>query len=193
LYCAVSCGQFASSGRSGWLIYQSPTYWDLRTYCGQGTTTAAEAIGTTVPAIGSWTHLAVSWDGTNASLYVNGVLEASAVSATDPAYLPGASGGFCAGARADKAFYFPGSVSGAAIYNRVLTPTEIQSHASYTAPTGPSLITVTRSGANLILTWTSGSLQAAPAVTGTYTNVPAAVSPYTVTPTGAQEFFRLVN
>ncbi len=191
--CVLSCGQFASSGRTGWLIYMQPTGWEFRTYYNNTTSTAVALLGTTVPTAGKWTYLTVTWDGTTAKLYVNGVLDGSQVSSTIPAYVPGASGGFCVAARADNTFFWPGTVSGAAIYNRVLTPTEIQSHATYTAPTAPSLITVTRSGANLILTWTSGSLQAAPAVSGTYTNVPAAVSPYTVTPTGAQEFFRLVN
>ncbi len=127
-YCPLSCGQF---GSAAFRLADLPVPHLLGSShlprC--GATTAAEAIGTSAPVPGAWTHLAVSWDGTNLNLYVNGVLEASSVSTASPAYLPGASGGFCAGARADKAFYFPGSVSGAALYNRVLTPAEIQSHA----------------------------------------------------------------
>ena len=44
--------------------------------------------------------------------------------------------------------------------------------------------------ANRLLTYSFGTLQAAPAVTGTYTNVPGATSPYTNALTGPQKYFR---
>ncbi len=185
--CVLSCGQFASP-RSGWLIYQQATGWEFRTYYGNGTTVATNVLGTTVPVAGAWTHLAVTWDGTTAKLYVNGVLDGSLVPPTTPKYLPGASGGFCVAARADNSFWWNGTVSDAALYNRVLTSLEIQSHAA-----NRPVLTVRPSGTSLILTWPTGTLQAAPEVTGTYTNMPAATSPYTVTPTGARKFFRTVN
>ena len=188
-FCALSCGQFGTP-RSGWLIYQFTGYWNFRTYYGNGTAAAANVTGITVPAIGSWSHLAVTWDGATARLYVNGVLEASQVPATTPNYLPGASGGFCVGSRADNSFWWSGAASDAVLYNRVLTPLEISSHAQ-----NRPLLNIARAGENVVLTWPAGdggALQASPAVTGTYTNVPGAtVSPWTNTPSGESTFFRV--
>jgi Concanavalin A-like lectin/glucanases superfamily len=186
--CVLSCGEFASP-RSGWLIYQFPTYWDFRTYYGVSTTVAAEVIGVTAPAIGSWTHLAVTWDGTTASLYVNGVLEGSQVSTTTPKYLPGTGGGFCAGARADASFFYGGNVSDAALYNRALTAQEISAHAH-----NQGLLSIAPAGTNVVLTWPSGSatVQASTTLNGTFTNVPGATtSPWTNSPSGGSMFFRL--
>jgi autotransporter-associated beta strand protein len=153
-YCVLSCGQFASP-RSGWLIYQFPNNWDLRTYNGNGATVAAEAVGTSAPTLGAWEHLAVSWDGTTASLYVNGVLEGTNVPTATPKYYPGTSGGFCVGARADSSFYFPGTVSDAVFYNRVLIPQEIKALAK-TGPfvsTNPTNLTASVSSGSLNLSW----------------------------------------
>lgn len=48
-----------------------------------------------------------------------------------------------------------------------------------------------RVGGQLMLTWTSGTLQSAPAVTGPYTDVPGASSPYMLAPSNGQQFFRI--
>jgi len=189
LTCALSCGQFGNP-RSGWLIYQAAGSWNLRTYYGGGTATAANVSGVTAPAVGTWSHLLVTWDGHTASLYVNGVLEGSQVPTTTPNYLPGASGGFAVGARAGSSFWWNGQASEVALYNRVLTPNEIKAHAS-----NRPIIAQSVSGANLILTWPAGtgSLQSAPEAKGPYTTIPSATSPYTVAPSGARKFFRLSN
>lgn len=187
--CPLSCGDFGNP-RAGWLFYQAATNWNFRTYHGTDQSIAANIAGTTSPAIGAWTHLAATWDGTTARLYVNGVLEGSQVPTTTPKYLPGSSGGFAVGARADNAFSWNGSASEVVLYSRVLTASEIQSHAA-----NRPIITVTRSGANLILAWPAGTgnLWAAPEASGTYTNVPTATSPYTVTPAAARKFFGIGN
>ena len=189
LTCPLSCGAFGNP-RSGWLIYQAAAGWNFRTYHGADQSAAANIVGTTTPASGSWTYLAATWDGTTAQFYVNGVLEGSQVPTTTPTYQPGTSGGFCIGARTDNAFGWSGTASEVAFYNHVLTPAEIQSHA-----TSRPIMTVTRSGADLILAWPTGTgnLQAAPEASGTYTNVPAATSPYTVTPAAVKQFFRTAN
>jgi hypothetical protein len=189
-FCVLSCGQFASSGRSGWLIYQFPGYWNFRTYYDNTTATAVNLNGVSVPLIESWTHLAVTWDGTTARLYVNGVLEGSQVPTTTPNYVPGASGGFCIGARADVSFYWGGAVSDVAFYNRALTALEIASHAQ-----NQPLLSITPSGKNVVLSWPAGyvaTVQASPSLTGTFTNVPGATSsPWTNTVSGQSMFFRL--
>jgi hypothetical protein len=151
------------------LFTSFPTYWNLRTYYGNGTATAVDLLGVTVPVLGSWTHLAVTWDGTTASLYVNGTLEGTQVPTTTPNYVPGASGGFCVGARADASFFWGGNVSDAVLYNRVLTAQEISAHAH-----NQPLLTIAPAGTNVVLTWTggAGTVQASPTLTGTYTNIP---------------------
>jgi hypothetical protein len=188
-FCVMCCGQFSSSGRSGWLIYQFPTYWNLRTYYDNTTATAVNLPGISVPVVGSWTHLAVTWDGTTARLYVNGTLEGSQVPTTTPNYVPGASGGFCVGARADAAFYWGGNISDAVLYNQVLTAEEISAHAH-----NQPLLSIAPAGTNVVLTWTSGTgaVQSSPTLTGTYTNVPGATSsPWTNSVSGQTLFFRL--
>ncbi len=186
-FCVMSCGQFSSSGRSGWLIYQFPTYWNLRTYYDNGTATAVSLAGVSSPVIGSWTHLAATWDGTTASLYVNGKLEGTQVPTTTPKYVPGQSGGFCVGARADVSFYWGGNISDAVLYDRVLTAAEISSHAH-----NQSLLAIAPAGTNVVLTWSgAGAIQASPSLSGTFTNVPGATSPWTNSPSGGTMFFRL--
>jgi hypothetical protein len=55
-----------------------------------------------------------------------------------------------------------------------------------------TLLTFSRSGNALTLTWGTGfTLQSATNVTGPYQNVPGATSPYSVTMTKPTEFFRL--
>jgi hypothetical protein len=188
-FSVLSCGQFASSGRSGWLIYQFPGYWNFRTYYGNGTATAVSLNGITVPVLGSWTHLAATWDGTTARLYVNGTLEGSQVPTTSPKYLPGASGGFCVGARADVSFYWGGNASDAVLYNRVLTAQEISAHAH-----NQPLLGIAPAGTNVVLTWPggTGTVQGSPTLTGAFTNVPGApTSPWTNSPSGQSMFYRL--
>ena len=187
-FCVMSCGQFATSGRSGWLIYQFPAYWNLRTYINSGTTAAVNLAGVSSPVIGSWTHLAVTWDGTTASLYVNGTLEGTQAPTNTPNYVPGISGGFCVGARADIAFYWGGNVSDAALYNRVLSAQEIGAHAR-----NQPLLNIAPAGTNVVLTWTgSGTVQGSPSLSGTFTNVPGATSsPWTNSPSSESMFFRL--
>jgi hypothetical protein len=189
-FCVLSCGQFASP-RSGWLIYQFPTNWNFRTYFGVSTTAAVNLNGVTTPVLGSWTHLAVTWDGTTASLYVNGLLEGTQVSTTTPNYLPGTGGGFCVGARADASFFYGGNVSDAALYNRVLTAQEISAHAHNQAQES---LSIASSGTNVVLTWLGGTgvVQASSTLNGTFTNVPGATtSPWTNNPSSETMFFRL--
>jgi hypothetical protein len=58
-----------------------------------------------------------------------------------------------------------------------------------TAP--PEFTSVTREGNNLVLEWTTGTLESAPTVNGPWTPVLNASSPYTVPATGPMEFYRL--
>ena len=84
---------------------------------------AAGIRGNTVLSTGQWYHVAATWDGTTAKIYVNGVLDNSpgtakaAPIATDtrPVYLGGRPG----------ADYFDGMIRDVRMYNRPLLATEI--------------------------------------------------------------------
>ncbi len=121
--CALACGEFASP-RSGWLIYQSATGWDLRMYNQNGTTfsLSLETGGTPVPGV--WYHLAAVYDGNNAYMYVNG----AGVSGTPAGFVPNVDGPLTLGVRSDLAFAFGGSLDEVAVYGTALPAATILGH-----------------------------------------------------------------
>jgi hypothetical protein len=91
------------------------------------------------------------------------------------------------GQRVDDAFNpFLGSIDEVAVYNKALTPLQIQGHLL-----NSPAVTINASGQSAVVTWTVGALQSAPAVTGPYTAVTGATSPFTNTVTASQQFFRI--
>ena len=176
--------QAVAEGRSGWLIYSSTAGWNFRTYNQNGQTFAVNLTGGT-PTAGTWNHVAGVWDGSKGYLYVNGALQG-----TSPAtnFVANPDRPLTIGSRSDSAFYWGGSVGDVAFYNRALSAQEIQSQAL-----NRPILTLTPAGASIVLTWPTGTLQAAPEATGTYTNVPSATSPWPVTPSQARTFYRLVH
>jgi hypothetical protein len=75
-----SYGDFVSLERAGMLIVDGHLYW-----VGEGNDVVGNA---TIPT-GVWTHVAISYDGTNLSLYVNGALDVSAPLPNGPAQTTG--------------------------------------------------------------------------------------------------------
>src|SRR5688572_6025008 len=73
LTCALS-SMHAASPRTGWLIYQSDTGWNFRMYNGVDAATTISITGGSAPVAGNWYHVVVSFDGTTARMYVNGVV-----------------------------------------------------------------------------------------------------------------------
>ena len=138
LTCVLSSGDFAAP-RKGWLIYQSDTGWNLRTYYSDGLATAVNITGDNgaAPTPGAWTHLVASWDGTVARLYVDGVLRVT----SDPKpYVAGVAGGFAVGSRADAGFAWNGDADEVAFYNTALSDAVILDHynnAKAAAPAQP--------------------------------------------------------
>ena len=65
-------------------------------------------------------------------LYENGA--AVAISEEDTTFVANDSAPFTIGCRSNFDFLWNGQVGGVAVYDRALTPTEIQSHANYTTP-----------------------------------------------------------
>jgi len=183
LICAFS-SVHAASPRGGWLVYESTAGWEFRTYNQNALVYAVDITGGT-PAVGTWNHVAVVWDGAKGYIYVNGVL---ANTSTVTNFVANSDSPLTIGSRSDSSYYWSGSVGDVAVYDRVLTPQEIKTHA-LNAPT----LTLTPSAGDVILSWVpsgGGTLQSAPAVTGPYTNISTATSPWTNSPTG-DAFYRV--
>jgi hyaluronoglucosaminidase len=191
--CPFSSTDFGVSPRLGWLFYTdiSPggngyvaNGYYFRVYSSAGTIAVASAAGVLST---SWTHVVGVVDGTNIKIYVNGALSGSG--AWSGNFTPVTTQPLTMGVRYDSGFAFTGSMDNVAIYSRALTAQEIQTHAQ----NAPSSLQLTKSGGNVVLTWTpgGGGLQAAHVVTGPYTNVPEATSPWTNTPSAGNTFFRL--
>jgi hypothetical protein len=87
---------------------------------------------------GQWYHVALVYDGstTSASIYVNGALDSvHSVGANLTASTAALTIGFLPqGTRVDSTAYFIGRIDEVAIWNRALSPGEIQSLASATGP-----------------------------------------------------------
>ncbi len=67
--------RISSDPRSGWVFFQrSPgTGWNFRMYNGIGSTLGFDLTGGTAD-VDSWSHVVAVWNGSSASLYVNGML-----------------------------------------------------------------------------------------------------------------------
>jgi len=196
------------AGPTGWLVYQTSannwSWWPYSGFYAGGQLTDYDQV---VP--NQWYYLTMVYDGTNFTFYVNGTAEASG---TVPGFtqngnvpagvngplnynynynvtpgLPGyGSGDFVIGQRFDTGFNpFSGIVDDVAVYNKALTPQQIQNHFLNTTH-----LSGIKSGNNFVISWSAGTLESATSVTGPYTIVAGATSPYTNTITGTQIFYR---
>ena len=142
-------GPYAASGTyangSGWNFYQSqttPQTWQvfMRTKAG------VQIVGGTPVTLLAWTHLAVTWDGTNAVFYVNGVGTAPAALGAYLADPNGANGAIGAGLETGHGA-FEGGVDEAAFYAYPLTAAQVLNHYkvgtnSFSAPpSAPTFVT----------------------------------------------------
>jgi hypothetical protein len=125
LSAVLSCAHMGGN-RSGWLIYQASAGWNFRLYNENGGTTWASVTGGPAPVAGTWYHLAATYDGTNVTVYVNGVATTAVVPAGT--FVPNKDGALTVGTRSDTAFSYNGSVDEVAFYTTTLSATEIQAH-----------------------------------------------------------------
>ena len=129
--------------RQGIILYCGSGFgnsWNLRLYNDTsapiGNITAAGSM-----TVGAWHHVVVTCDGTNANLYVNGVLGATTTTNAAPGatpYAPPKAGGLFIGARSSGSgdYNFQGSVDEFAFYTNVLSASTIAAH--YQAGTSDS-------------------------------------------------------
>ncbi len=134
LTCAISSVQ-VNSPRSGWLIYQSDTGWNFRTYNQNGTATAVSITGGGAPVIGNWYHVVAVWDGSVGTLYVNGALAATSTATT---YVPNPDTAFTIGTRSDAGFAWAGDADEPAFYTGALSATRIAAHYANGTSAAPS-------------------------------------------------------
>jgi hypothetical protein len=178
-----------TANRSGYFFLEQPDGWQLRLgnsggYL-PGWNGAAGSVGGVAQA-NTWYHLVGQYDGAagNGYVYVNGVQVKSAPVA---GLANNGAATFNIGDRGDGA-PFAGRVDEVAVYSGVLPASRIAAH--YYAGQPPR-ITLTRSGANLTLSWPAGVLYQAGDAAGPYTIVSGAVSPLTITPNLARKFYLL--
>ncbi|HVM46751.1 MAG TPA: LamG-like jellyroll fold domain-containing protein [Candidatus Acidoferrum sp.] len=191
------------AGPTGWLVYQTAAnYWSWWPYAGYW---AGAQLTDTDPVVANqWYYLAMVYDGTTFTFYVNAVAKASGPysafvqngnvpsGSADYNYNyfanhdPSASGPMNLGWRSDRFNPFSGSMDDVAVYNKALTPQQIQNHFLNTVR-----LTATLSGGNIILTWPAGTLKSSATFTPgkdswTKLNV---TSPYTVPADQAKMFY----
>lgn len=193
-------------GPTGWLVYQTGgNNWAWWPY--NGFWSGVQLTDTDPIVAGQWYYLAMTCDGTTFTFYVNGVAKASG---TDGGYvqngnvpvggaasynynynttpgLPTGSGPYTLGWRVDSGFNpFNGNMDNVAVYNKALTPSQIQNHFLNT-----TYVSITGSGSNVVIAWPAGTLQSSTNVSGPYLNVGGAISPYTNSVSGFKKFFRV--
>lgn len=92
----------------------------------------ADSVAVAPLAVGKWSYVVATYDGTKLSLYVNAAPPAGVFGFLNPApslrSIPDTDSVLRIGTRSDGYGPFAGSIDEAAIYTRELTPTEIASH-----------------------------------------------------------------
>jgi hypothetical protein len=191
------------AGPTGWLVYQTAgnnwSWWPYNAYWSSVSLTDPDAI-----VAGQWYYLVLNYDSTTFTFYVNGVAKASG---TDSGFVqngnvpsgshdynynynqnhdPSASGPVTLGWRFDSGFNpFAGTIDDVAVYNKALTPQQIQEHYM-----NSTYVAIASAARNVVITWSTGTLQSATNVSGPFADVIGATSPYTNSVSGTQLFYR---
>lgn len=147
----VAASAHIASPRSGWYLAQDDgTTFGLgngfvvRMFYQNGATPATTLFATNDLPLGSWYHLVLTFDGTSATLYKNGVV---AQTTTPTGYVPNVDAPFTIGARSDINFYWPGKTAEVAMYNGALSAARVAAHF---AAAGPSYSTTVLSDSPLL-------------------------------------------
>lgn len=158
-----------------------------------GNTTWSFNSGLLIPT-NIWSYVAVVVEPTQATLYLyntNGLQTATNITTHTNMSWGGSQANIRIGCDNSVGTTFNGKIDEVVVFNRALNQSEVLTLAGSAAPVTPPTLTIERSGADVVLTWSAGTLLEATAVTGPWTTN-SATSPYTNTPTGAQKYFRAV-
>ncbi len=172
-----------NSGRSGWLLYQFNNNFNLRLGDPSGYTFNQN--GSAVLQPNTWYYVAVVFDGVSATLYVNGQVDTTG---SVLSFSPNTAAPFEIGAASGVGRFVRDQIDEVAFYGTALTSARILAH--YYAGQPPKIL-ISRSGANVVLSWPTGVLYQADNVSGPYTIVNGATSPYPVTPSATKKFYLL--
>ena len=146
-----------------------------------------------IPPTHQWSLVAVTISPTQAVVYLyNTNAQLSATNAI--AHTPDVFGNnwhIGNDAAADPGRTFNGLIDEVAIFPYTLTQAQLNQLYRTAISGAPVSLNMEISGRNVVLTWSSGTLQSATTVTGPWTSLSGTNSPYTLTPTGTQQFFRI--
>jgi hypothetical protein len=143
----------------------------------------------------NWHMVAYSYSGSpgqnnNGSLYVDGTAIAYNTVVTNPAV--NNLDVWIGGAPDYSNRFLPANIANVSIFNQALTAAQVQGLYNGVGVLGPQTISITHSGANVVLNWQSGTLLQATNLLGPWTTNSAAQPGYTVPITGGNQFFRLL-
>ena len=126
-----------NSPRSGWYFAQDNgstfgygSAWVVR-FFNTNAATPSVTLHATNSTAGVWTHLVITYDGTTAILYTNGVAADTETTTTNAAglgYVPNVDAPFTVGIRSSINFEWPGQAAEAAIYPGPLTAARVAAH-----------------------------------------------------------------
>jgi len=139
----------------------------------------------------------VTWGSAGTSLHRNGVLVATKPTPPKLSADPNVKALRIGGPGSGGSPRFRGDILELRVYDEQLAgdaqaEVEAELHSRWFAQTGLGSISITRSGNNVVISWTgTASFQTADSVNGNWTTVPGATSPQTVTPQGLHKFYRL--
>jgi len=136
------CSSINFDGRYGWIVYYNEDGSDVVSFRGyNGTGSGHWTIATSTPVPDStWHHLVAQSDGTNASLYVDGVFCGSNA-VTPSTYIPPPTNHPCPFvifSRSDGGYTSQGTGGQVAVYTNALTFTQITNHYAVGLTTNPS-------------------------------------------------------
>ncbi|HVV71453.1 MAG TPA: LamG-like jellyroll fold domain-containing protein [Verrucomicrobiae bacterium] len=179
-----SMGPGGSSGPNGWLLYQQPDNSFAWVLFNQNWVSSFMGDPVDVVEANTWYHMALTYDGSLFSIYVNGHLSATQ---TYDAFVPNPDGDTNLGYRSDDGWNpFDGTLDDVAFYNKALTLEQVQTHYF-----GTVRLNASQTGNSLVLAWPFGTLQQADQLNGTFTDISTATSPYTNAISGSMKFFRV--
>lgn len=145
---------------------------------------------------GAWHLVAYAYSGTpgqndNGALYVDGQLVANNTVTASPA---GNSLDVWVGGSPDygTARLLPADIADVAVFGQALTAAQIQGIYNGIAVTGPQIVTITRSGVNVMLDWQTGTLLQSTNLLGPWITNHAAAPGYTIPAANGNQFFKLL-
>lgn len=131
----------SSAGQDFYILYydKGTTQVRFKVTSTNGTATRVGAGVADVPGANIWYHLAAVYDGTTATVYINGVAKASLTGASGALKSPQVSAIGAKGAGGDQTWL--GAMDDLAVWNRALTATEVQYLATCNQPLSTVLTT----------------------------------------------------